>query len=108
MADEIPQWAIERATAIRADAVADDLNWTETLARFVAAHEDPPVDPLLIEAREVVARHWETSGSPIEARLTRKGERDRTGMMGRVVEGVRRGMEIAKTIDGPALENGNV
>lgn len=66
--DNPPDWAIERACALL-NAVSKgqyDDTWypcdvTDTstgvaqFARYIAAHEEPPVDPLLIEARKICA-----------------------------------------------------
>lgn len=51
--DDVPEWAIERARALR-DGEATLVGGTNLMAAF-AAHEPAPVDPLLIEARAIVA-----------------------------------------------------
>lgn len=76
--DELPpDWAIENALATF-NAVHPTAFWdvdkikgcsdrsvdgfralVTRLARYIAEHEEPPVDPLLIEARNIVARHHE-------------------------------------------------
>lgn len=68
MTDEIPQWAIERAAELacevatkpiyNADKVVN-LHLDQAFASYIAKHEEPPVDPLLIEAREIAAKHYE-------------------------------------------------
>lgn len=71
------------------------------LARYIAAHEEPPVDPLLIEARELVARtnHDQWPDSPWhlnEAQELRSGGRDFTLVLQAAHNGLRRGIELAK------------
>lgn len=66
MSNDIPQWAKERACELANDECGrhawfpDDCNQGYTtltaLARYIAKHEDPPVDPDLITAREICAR----------------------------------------------------
>ena len=63
MADDIPQWARERACELM-DEYAPNHAWAarynapvrviESFARYISQHEQPPVDPLLIEARGIV------------------------------------------------------
>lgn len=69
MSADIPQWAKERATKMcNAEVRSDGYSGTRRVddywrrfpsfrafARYIAAHEEPPVDPLLIEAREMFA-----------------------------------------------------
>lgn len=63
MGEEIPEWAWERAEVLcKAERSSTDW-WTpnrdfpsvSALARYIAQHEEPPVDPLLIEARKLYA-----------------------------------------------------
>ena len=66
MSNDIPQWAKERACELANDECGrhawfpDDCNQGYTtltaLARYIAKHEEPPVDPDLITAREICAR----------------------------------------------------
>ena len=72
MSNDIPQWAKERACELANDECGrhawfpDDCNQGYTtltaLARYIAKHEDPPVDPDLITAREICARVAEELG----------------------------------------------
>ena len=66
---DIPDWAKNRACDI-ANAEDPGTNWLvtdvtenykllETFARYIAAHEEAPVDPLLLEAREIAANEYE-------------------------------------------------
>ena len=66
MNDDIPQWAKKRACELANDECGRhawfpaDCNQGYTsltaLARYIAKHEEPPVDPDLITAREICAR----------------------------------------------------
>ena len=66
MSDDIPHWAKERACELankesgRHSWFPADCNQGYTsltaLARYIAKHEEPPVDPDLITAREICAR----------------------------------------------------
>jgi hypothetical protein len=63
MSDDIPQWAKDRACEIaKASGVTPggardaDFAWGRAFARYIAEHEEPPVDPLLVEAREIAAK----------------------------------------------------
>jgi len=60
---DIPEWAVKRATDLTNEAMRDG-SWlpigghaSAAFARYIAEHEEPPVDPLLIEAREIVKAH---------------------------------------------------
>ena len=68
MTDEIPQWALERAAELANKEMGEDyLSPTSiagtyvgtALARYIAQHEEPPVDPVLKDAREIAAKHYE-------------------------------------------------
>lgn len=73
MADEIPQWAKERAMKLCLDLDPDNCArtveaWEQNgatsfpaFARYIMEHEEPPEDPLLIEARDFAhGRGWQT------------------------------------------------
>lgn len=67
MTEEIPQWAKQRACEL-ANAVSGFSQWKRhevgkvgyptltAFARYIAQHEQPPVDPDLVKAREICAR----------------------------------------------------
>lgn len=65
-------------------------------AAYIAEHEQPPVDPLLLEARELVASHYEAGLCYVTAREVRAGERDTDNYLCGVVSGLRRGIELGK------------
>ena len=66
MSNDIPQWAKERACELANEEekqpeywMADEVKNVAVLvafARYIAKHEEPPVDPDLIKAREICAR----------------------------------------------------
>lgn len=67
MSDDIPQWAKERACELANEAKEMPGYWNPedvvgcnspltAFARYIAKHEEPPVDPDLITAREICAR----------------------------------------------------
>lgn len=68
MTEEIPQWAIKRVYELM-DAEYGKGNWQaappanpNAFARYIAKHEQPPVDPDLVKAREICARVAEATG----------------------------------------------
>ena len=83
MSNDIPQWAKERARKLaneecgRHDWFPDDCDGMyatlTTLARYIAKHEEPPVDPDLIKAREICARVVEGIDKHFVAAEYRKG-----------------------------------
>ena len=105
MTDEIPQWALERATEL-VNKEKGDAYFTATyvaisytgqaLARYIAQHEEKPIDPLLIEAREIVAEYFATDGSPITAAKYSSGAWDSLPAVLVTVEALRRGIELGK------------
>lgn len=78
---QIPDWAIERARELGGKMVLSHSFWsadhiraqvgeawadiTLAFAAYIAAHEEAPVDPLLIEAREIARRHAANSSALI-------------------------------------------
>lgn len=102
MADDIPQWAIERAKALQAASKRPGLTPVmHTFARYIAEHEEPPVDPLLIEAREIVAA-WLEAHPDKQARgkwtpeMTRSGKLDDDASVVQALTALKRGIEIGK------------
>lgn len=95
---DIPDWAIEKATKLRDDGYDREETSLATFARYITAHEEPPVDPLVLEAREIVAGTWEKRGSSIAAGQYRSGMYDACGgpSMQIAMACLKRGMELAR------------
>jgi len=107
---EPPDWAMVRAAElagvgkieVTANAFAQACSQMQVgFARYIAAHEEAPVDPLLIEAREICAQYWERGGNPIArdiARDYRNGIHDEDDeRLTPVLAALKRGIELAKT-----------
>ena len=88
MSDDIPHWAKERACELankesgRHSWFPADCNQGYTsltaLARYIAEHEEPPVDQDLIKAREICARVCLEQGRLRSAQNYREGFYDAT------------------------------
>lgn len=99
MADDTPpQWAMDKALALRERENDRDSDWdivvTRAFARYIAEHEEPPVDPLLIEAREIAAETWRNAGSIRYADNIEAGRRDGANDVVIALAALRRGVEI--------------
>ncbi len=68
-------------------------------AGLIAEHEEQPVDPLLVEARDFLMAY---KGPSLHHDLNdyRDGDRDDSNEMRLVVTALRRGMELARAKDG--------
>lgn len=108
MAD-IPEWAIERAhSAVKVEGGVNPRFESYTrqsvpvlaFARYIASKEEPPIDPLLIEARELVSV---TEPNVNIAINIRRGMFDDGHRITLALAGIKRGMELA----GPAW-NGKI
>lgn len=75
-------------------AYADHLR--DLAASLIEEHEEKPIDPLLIEAREIAAKFYDEQGDSRAAKTCRGGYCDTTGTLQMIVEGLRRGIEIAE------------
>lgn len=104
MTDDIPMWAKERVCEL---TNTDGSNYSptsfgmecmttsigEAFARYIATKEEPPVDPLLIEARKIAA---ERTKFPAYADTYLNGENDEHFYLQGLLAALRRGMEMAK------------
>lgn len=107
---EIPDWAIQRANTLydaenpKNGYVGD--NFRRAFGRYIAAHEEPPVDPLLIEARKLfLLDHnsgvdlWD-SGVMLKdgagSHLIMNGRFDLRPEIGKYMGALRRGIEIER------------
>ncbi len=102
---EIPMWAKERACELAnaedhrmsppvaaAWKVSDRGYPTLTaLARYIATHEQPPIDPLLVEAREIALEHDNGRDDILVADDYRNGRRDFTSPVLCALVGLKRG-----------------
>ena len=67
---EIPQWAIRRAEELcGCNFYGDAGGVAGAFARYIAAHEQPPVDPDVIAVREIVAAACRNKGTSIAGDL---------------------------------------
>jgi hypothetical protein len=64
-------------------------------ARYIAEHEEPPVDPLLIEAREIASNSRIGAGK-LGSMIIREGGGDDAEDVQLAYAALRRGMELAK------------
>ncbi len=69
--------------------------WTSPRAQ---EPEPEPVDPLLIEAREIAAKYWEGQGDHIGADNHRSGDKDDWASAQIALAALRRGMELRPQI----------
>ena len=65
MSEEIPQWA--KAMAVQ--LMGEDVDSLVALARYIAAHEQPPVDPDVIAVREIAAALCRNGGMSLGGEL---------------------------------------
>lgn len=107
MIDTPPDWAFGLLDQLVADESrdAEPASYTRVgraFARYIARHEEPPVDPLLIEAREICAKVQEERGSPLHAQQLRDGDFDvhQGPMMLAAMAALRRGIELGKGGEG--------
>lgn len=102
---DIPAWAFKRAAELSKDE-EPRIHWAGdkaavyasmgAFARYIAEHEQPPVDPLLVEAREIVAKYYDDEGQPNHAQAIRAGNWNETGLVKSALAALRRGIELAK------------
>jgi hypothetical protein len=98
-------WAVKRALEICCDPSQQEHPAREAasgspviraFAHYIETHEAPPPDPLLDEARDVIARCQETVGMAGAAKATRQGKCDNQMSMRFTLEAIRRGIELGK------------
>lgn len=99
--DTPPEWAIQRALAELCVGGQPVCHVVKGFARYIAEHEEPPVDPLLIEAREIVAG-WYVQNPPKCRVLSnspehiRDGKCDDRGEVRQALSALKRGMELGR------------
>lgn len=97
-------WAIKRALEMcglshqerRAQEAAGGSSIINAFARYIEEHEPPPPDPLLDEAREVIARCQEAMGMANAAKAARMGKCDSQMSMRMTLAALRRGIELGR------------
>lgn len=101
---DVPDWAMRRA--FEASGLQNsrcivarnrDMAWCkaiEAFARYIAKHEQPPIDPLLIEARKLVAAR---PNCREYAEGVMCGEEDEHPSVQNALIALRRGLELART-----------
>lgn len=106
--DNIPEWAKKRACDLanrsrpgfspwKPKHVTPDYSALYALALHVMKHEEPPVDPLLLEARKIVADSYEGLGCDETVDNVRNGAHDNGWSVTEVLKALKRGIELAKT-----------
>lgn len=106
--DDIPEWAEKRACELvnarrfpgsmlhEPRHVTPDYSALYALALHVMKHEEPPVDPLLLEARKIVADIYEGLGCDETVDNVRNGAHDNGWSVTVVLKALKRGIELAK------------
>lgn len=108
MTDKLPaDWAL-RVAAVEVgfkfpEAVIPSVKATPSsyatliaLARRIEKTDQPPIEPLLLEAREIVAKYYEDANGPYNVARIRSGEWDSTNLNQIALAALKRGMELAK------------
>lgn len=102
--ENVPEWAVKRAFDLSNEAGA---NWSSVdrmlegctgyaFACYIAEHEDEPVDPLLLEARKLVADRYNPEYGMESIEATLRGEDDETEAVRNALKALRRGIELAQ------------
>lgn len=102
-----PDWAFDRVKQILDSEYgagwymrAMPSGGAKAFARYIAEHEEAPVDPLLIEAREIVASWYEAHPDKVYNSNTpekiRSGEYDDRPETEQALAALRRGIELAR------------
>lgn len=97
--DETPQWARDEAMS-RTGHTEMLCPALHELAAMIARHEEPPVDPLLVEAREIAASK-PGRGSSSVSRCIRNGLDDWHPDVRLALVALKRGVELARQSDSP-------
>lgn len=103
-----PDWAIEKAlrrSGYQVTVPAEVKNGSMihareaifAFARYIASHEDAPVDPLLVEARKLVSERYSQALNSDAIRATLAGEDDDTAAVQNCLIALRRGIELGKS-----------
>jgi len=91
----VPVWALTKAKRIRDEGYlrGDNNTITEVFARYIAEHEQPPIDPLVNEAIELVVSEAITrTDNQLAAIRNRQAGNDKVEL---ALRALRRGIELA-------------
>lgn len=98
--DNPPEWAKMRVRELWAaeGKINPNGDWFRAFARYIAEHEKPPVDPLLIEARELAADSAAKLQHPSvsDIRAGRKDD-DLSYGVGLALAALHRGIELGRS-----------
>jgi len=109
MSTEIPQWAYERVSRLQDDfsgasyyvsLSASYADLKGAFALYISQHEEPPVDPLLIEAREIaISESYGGRARWAEAWREKimRGDDDREDRVKVALAALKRGIELGKS-----------
>ena len=73
---DTPQWAFDRANELTEECPAFHNGAYLAFVKYIAEHEDPPVDPLLQQARDIAAEVYHDAGYVAYSGEIRKGRDD--------------------------------
>lgn len=104
--DDIPEWALREfckranldygAVMNGAVVMVATRSAVRVGAALIAQHEEPPVDPLLPEARKIVADRYTAQGWDNSAELVLSGKFDGHCDVTTALAALKRGVELAK------------
>jgi hypothetical protein len=89
---DAPDWAVER---VRQIDDGNHIHLRNAFARYIAAHEEAPVDPDLLLAREICALNCQVR-YPAQAHEYRRGRADESDYVAVAIDGIRHGRELAE------------
>lgn len=113
MADDIPEWAV--GEVLKRCSISPDQKrfslWRDgtyakavkLFAAHIAEYEEPPVDPLLVEARKIAAEAVEEAAADkgstwrwVKPEEYRNGGKDHEPGVKAIITALKRGIELAK------------
>lgn len=103
MMSDIPEWAWKRAATLAYDdcgeasvSVIRDTSIGRAFAAYIMGHEQPLVDPLLLEARRIVEEKYRSRGCPSTADSVIGGRYDDDVSVKVALTALRRGIELSR------------
>lgn len=99
--DDVPEWAIARACDECGSPADVTIGAFKAFARYIAKHEDAPIDPDMIAAREVVCgyhhdKHPESPWHVEKAKMVRSGRFDKMLEVQAAYHGIKRGRDMER------------